>query len=106
MALEYITLEEMINRDLGLIGTPERDEFEARLEADLQAYHVSEAIKEARKQKNLTQEQLGELMGVKKAQVSRIEHGHNLTLNTITRAFRALGMPVTLSVGGTTLNLC
>lgn len=40
---------------------------------------IGEAIKQARKEKNLTQEQLGVLMGVQRSQVSRIERGHNLT---------------------------
>lgn len=47
----------------------------------------------------MTQDQLAELMGVKKAQVSRIERGYNPTLNTITRAFNALGMTVSLTCG-------
>ena len=47
----------------------------------------------------MTQDQLAELMGVKKAQVSRIERGLNPTLSTITRAFSALGIPVTLHCG-------
>ena len=47
----------------------------------------------------MTQDQLAELMGVKKAQVSRIERGYNPTLNTIARAFNALGMAVSLTCG-------
>lgn len=47
----------------------------------------------------MTQDQLAELMGVKKAQVSRIERGYNPTINTITRAFKALGIAVSLNCG-------
>ena len=85
--MKLYSLEELKDETLGKVGTPERDAYEL------------EAIKQARKQKNLTQDQLAELMGVKKAQVSRIERGCNPTLNTITRAFNALGMAVSLTCG-------
>ena len=40
----------------------------------------------------LTQEQLGELMGVKRAQISKIESGKSITYSTIVRAFKAMGV--------------
>jgi transcriptional regulator with XRE-family HTH domain len=52
---------------------------------------IGEAIKKARKQQNLTQEELGKRIGVKKAQVSRMENGSHLTLPTIEKTFKALG---------------
>ncbi len=93
------TFEELKNRHLGEIGTPERDIYEAEVREAIQTYHIGEAIKAARKERNMTQSQLAELMGVKKAQVSRIERGDNPTINTITRAFNALGMAVSLTCG-------
>lgn len=87
--------EEMLNRIIGVPGTARRDE----MEAELQSYLVGEAIKQARKEKNLTQSQLGELMGIKKAQVSRIESGRNITINTVARAFKAMGLKASLNVG-------
>ena len=59
------TLEELTDKYIGKIGTPKRDAFENELRLDL----IGHAIKEARKERNLTQEQLGELVGVKKAQI-------------------------------------
>lgn len=97
--MEYHTLEELEDKYLGKKGTTRRDAYEAELHAELQAYHIGEAIKTARKEHNMTQDQLAALMGVKKAQVSRIERGYNPTLNTIVRAFSALGMPVSLVCG-------
>lgn len=97
--MKVTTFEELKNRHLGIIGTPERDAYEAEVREAIQAYNVGEAIKKARQSKNMTQDQLAEIMGVKKAQVSRIECGHNPTLNTITRAFNALGMSVSLICG-------
>lgn len=94
--------EEMLDRVVGEKGTPRRD----AMEAELQSYLIGEAIKQARKEKNLTQQQLGELMGVQRAQVSRIENGHNLTIGTIVRAFKAMGVPTAFSYGGMSLSLC
>lgn len=92
----------MLDRVVGKKGTPRRD----AMETELQSYLIGEAIKQARKQKNLTQEQLGQLMGVQRAQVSRIERGHNLTISTIVRAFKAMDIPAAFSFGGVSLSLC
>ena len=92
--MKVTTFEELKNRHLGKIGTPERDAYEAEVREAIQTYHIGEAIKAARRERNMA-----ELMGVKKAQVSRIERGDNPTLHTITRAFNALGMTVSLTCG-------
>ena len=54
------THEEMLDRIVGQRGTPRRD----AMETELQSYLIGEAIKQARKEKKLTQSQLGEFMGV------------------------------------------
>lgn len=100
--MKLYTHEEMLDRVVGEKGTPRRE----LMEAELQSYLVGEAIKQARKAKNLTQEQLGELMGVRRARVSRIENGHNLTIDTLVRAFKAMGVSATFSFGGESLSLC
>ena len=69
------------------------DEMEAKLEEEVNAYFVGEAIKKARLQQNLTQEELGERIGVKKSQISKLENGRCIiTLPTMSRIFRALGI--------------
>ncbi|MDE6560662.1 MAG: helix-turn-helix domain-containing protein [Muribaculaceae bacterium] len=103
--MKTTSFEELKNRHLGEIGTPRRDAYEAEVRQAIQSYHIGEAIKAARKERNMTQDQLAELMGVKKAQVSRIERGANPTLNTITRAFHALGLAVSLTCGNMQINL-
>ncbi|MDE7346858.1 MAG: helix-turn-helix domain-containing protein [Muribaculaceae bacterium] len=103
--MKTTSFEELKNRHLGEIGTPGRDAYEAEVRQAIQSYHIGEAIKAARKERNMTQDQLAELMGVKKAQVSRIERGANPTLNTITRAFHALGLAVSLTCGNMQINL-
>ena len=65
--LKTISLEEITDRHIGKKGTSKRDAFEQELRLDL----IGEAIRKARKERNLTQEELGELVGVKKAQISK-----------------------------------
>lgn len=103
--IKLYSLEEAMDEDLGKVGTPSRDAFEAKLEEELHAYHIGEAIRQARKEKHLTQAQLGELMGVQRAQVSKIESGRNLSLSTIARAFKAMGIPANLAFGNISLAL-
>lgn len=98
--MEYTAIEELEDKYLGTVGTPRREAFEAAVKEEIRAYHIGEAIKQARKEKNMTQEELGELMGVKKAQVSRIESGHIFNLSTVARAFKAMGMHVSLEIEG------
>ena len=69
-------------------------------ETDINAFLIGETIKKARLQRKLTQAQLGELMGVKRAQVSRIEGGRNLTFATLSRAFKAMGVAATIEAKG------
>lgn len=67
--------------------------MEAQLKEELNAYFVGEAIKKARQAQNLTQEELGERIGVQRAQISRLEKGKSvITLPTMSRVFRALGI--------------
>lgn len=54
---------------------------------------MGEAIKQARKANNLTQEQLGEKIGVQKSQISRLERGHGITFSTMARIFKAMNIP-------------
>ena len=86
--LKLYTHEEMLDAVVGVKGTPRRDKYEA----DINNFLIGEAIKKAREAKNLTQEQLGELMGVKRAQISKIESGKSISFSTIVRAFKAMGV--------------
>ena len=98
--IKLYTMNELLDRDLGPIGTPERDEFEQKLADELHAYRVGEAIKKAREAQKLTQAELGERMGVQRSQVCRIESGKSITLASMMRAFRALGVQVALDMKG------
>ena len=100
MSMKLHTLEELTDRDIGPIGTPKRDAFEQKLATELHAYHVGEAIKQAREASNLTQEQLGERLGVHRAQICRLESGKSITLASMMRVFKALGVQVSLDMKG------
>ena len=90
------SLDEMIDKHVGKVGTEKRDAFENELRLEL----LGHAIKMARKEKKLTQEELGELVGVQKAQISKIESGkRDLSFSTIIRAFRAMGISAKLDMG-------
>ena len=60
-----------------------------------------EAIKKARLKQNLTQEELGERIGVKRSQICKLESGKcSMTLSTMSRVFQALGVAkATLDLG-------
>lgn len=94
--MKFYTNDEMLDKYIGKVGTPQRDSFEADVEAAL----IGASIKNARKANNLTQAQLGERVGVQAAQISKIESGSNLTIATIVRVLKALGMKAELSIEG------
>lgn len=84
--------DDFVDEVWGKVGTPARDAMESEITEELRAYQLGETIKEVRKEQDLTQEALGERIGVKKAQISRIENGQTMTLRTMSRVFRALGI--------------
>jgi transcriptional regulator with XRE-family HTH domain len=56
-------------------------------------------IKSVRKEKHMTQEQLGMLVGVNKSQISKLERNtKNVTLETILKVFRALKTNIKFSL--------
>ncbi|RRO19696.1 helix-turn-helix domain-containing protein [Flavobacteriaceae bacterium 14752] len=80
-------LDEAEDLLIGKKGTQQRDEYEFELKLEL----IGDMIKMARKHKKLTQAQLGQLVGVKRAQISRLENSTgNVTFETVMRIFNAL----------------
>jgi len=64
----------------GKKGTQRRDE----LDRDFESFKIGLLLKKAREQKNLTQDQLAELVDKKRTYISRVENdGSNLTLKTL-----------------------
>lgn len=92
--MKFISSDELVDEVFGKIGTPKRDAMEAHLKEEVNTYFIGEAIKKARLEQHLTQEELGEIVGVKKAQISKLESGKCvITLPTMSKVFRALGYP-------------
>ncbi|MFC4479894.1 helix-turn-helix domain-containing protein [Flavobacterium chungangensis] len=93
--LKSYSLSEMKDRYIGEIGTSERDKYEYELNMEI----LGRMIKTARKERNLTQEQLGDLIGVKKAQISKLESSANsATIDTVIKVFKALKAEISFNV--------
>lgn len=93
-------MDEVLDKALGPVGTKERDEHERSVAEAVHAYRIGEAIKKARLQQNLTQEELGKRVGVQRAQISRLEKGYSISIPTMSRVFQALGVATaTLDLG-------
>lgn len=93
--MKTYSLEEMTDKHIGKIGTPRRDTFENELRLDL----LGQTIKNIRQEQNLTQEELGELVGVKKAQISKIENSlTDARFDTILKVFKALNAKINFNV--------
>jgi DNA-binding XRE family transcriptional regulator len=90
-----VSIESLVDKHIGPLGSERRTSFENELRLDL----LGQAIKGARHAKNLTQAQLGQLVGVQKAQISKIETSAKSTrLDTILKVFSALGVKVHFSL--------
>lgn len=89
------TLAEMKDKYIGKIGTRERDEYEYELRMDI----LGKMIKTARQERHLSQEDLGRLVGVQKAQISKLESSANsATIDTILKVFKALKAEISFNV--------
>jgi len=96
------TLDEIEDKYIGEKGTLKRDIYEFELQLDL----LGDALKRIRKDRDLTQEQLGEILGVDKSQISKLEkNASNATLTTIMKVFHALEAKVELKIKVPPLNL-
>ncbi|MDD2548731.1 MAG: helix-turn-helix transcriptional regulator [Bacteroidales bacterium] len=93
--IHIYTLDELKDKHIGKTGTEKRDKYEYELRLDL----LGEVIRRTRKERHLTQAELGKLIGVQKSQISRIErNAKNVTIETILRVFRALKAKVNFNV--------
>lgn len=93
--MKTYSLDQVQDKIIGKKGTANRNKFEFELQMDL----VGKAIKQTRQERHLTQEELGKLIGVQKAQISRLEsNASNATMDTLMRVFKALKAKVKLQV--------
>jgi HTH-type transcriptional regulator/antitoxin HipB len=93
--IKTYSLAEMKDKYIGKVGTDERDAYEYQLRMDV----LGKMIKSARQERNLTQEQLGLLVGVQKAQISKLESSANsATIDTVLKVFKALKAEIYFNV--------
>jgi len=80
----------------GKKGTQRRDD----LDRDFQSFKIGLLLREARQKKELTQEQLAQIVDKKRTYISRIENnGSNLTLRTLFEIVeKGLGGKVNISI--------
>ncbi|MEI6050112.1 MAG: helix-turn-helix transcriptional regulator [Bacteroidota bacterium] len=91
--MKIYSLPEMEDKYIGKIGTQERDEYELRMDL------LGRMIKTARIGRNLTQEELGKIVGVNKSQISKLEnHTNSATIETIIKVFKALKADIKFNV--------
>ena len=95
LPLKIHILEELTDKHIGQRGMPQREAFENELRLDL----LGDAIREARRARHLTQEELGQLVGVQKAQISKLENSMtDARLETLLKVFKALNVRVRFEV--------
>ena len=90
------TFDELLDIKYGKIGSPKRDEYEAKANY----FVISEMLKEARKEAHITQEQLADKIGTKKSYISRLENGKaDIQVSTLYKIFETgLGRKIRLTL--------
>jgi HTH-type transcriptional regulator/antitoxin HipB len=93
--MKKFTLSEMEDKYIGKVGTTERDEYEYELRMDI----LGRMIKTTRKERHLTQEELGKIVGINKSQISKLEnHANSATIETLLKVFKALKAEIQFNV--------
>jgi DNA-binding XRE family transcriptional regulator len=93
--IKTYSLDEMKDKYIGKKGNNARDKYEYELNMDI----LGHMIKKARQERKLTQEQLGKLIGVQKAQISKLESSANsATIDTVIKVFKALKADINFNV--------
>jgi len=93
--IKTYSLTEMKDQYIGQLGSADRDEYEYELRMDV----LGKMIKSARQERKLTQEELGKLVGVQKAQISKLESSANsASIDTVLKVFKALKAEINFNV--------
>ncbi|MFC0878620.1 helix-turn-helix domain-containing protein [Saccharicrinis sp. FJH2] len=89
--------EDLLKEKYGEKGTPERDKYDS----DSLAFRLGVMLKEARKEAQVTQEELAERTGTKKSYISRIERGQSdIQISTYYKLIElGLGKHLNISIG-------
>lgn len=93
--LEMFSFDQIKDEFIGEVGTEKRSLYEQELQMEI----LGDLIKKVRLERNMTQEELGKLIGVQRAQISKLENNTtNVTVETILRVFSALKAKVNFNV--------
>ena len=85
--MKTTNLTELTDQYIGPAGSAARTAFDQELRLDI----LGTQIKQIRKERHLTQEQLGHLVGVKKSQISKLENClKQARFDTVLKVFHAL----------------
>ena len=89
--------EEILQSKYGKKGTAKRDKFDT----DSLAFRLGVMLKEARREANLTQEELAQKTGTKKSYISRIERGlSDIQISTYSKLIEiGLGRELNITIG-------
>ena len=90
------TWPEIKDRVYGKEGTERRD----NLDREVESFRIGLLLKKARESRNMTQEELGQLVDKKRTYISRVENnGSNITLSTLFDIVeKGLGGKVNISI--------
>lgn len=93
--LEMFTFEQIKKEFIGEIGSEKREQYEQKLKVEM----LGETLKRQRIQRNLTQEELANLVGLNRFQIARIEKNTtNSTLENILKVVNALNAKVNINI--------
>ncbi len=93
--LKMYSFDQIKDEFIGEVGTEKRNYYEQELQLEI----LGEMIRKVRLERNLTQDQLGKLIGVQRAQISKLENSTtNVTMETILKVFGALKAKVNFNV--------
>ena len=94
---DITTFDEHLDKRYGEVGSEKRTEFEIKAKA----FAIGEILRDARKEANMTQEELAKKTGTRKSFISRIENGHSdIQLSTLYRLVEiGFGKRVNLTIG-------
>lgn len=93
--LKLYTMDQIKDEFIGKRGSLKREKYDQQLQMEL----LGDMIKKVRLERNLTQEQLGKLIGVQKAQISKLENNTtNVTMETILKVFTAMKAKISFHI--------
>ncbi|MBR5611107.1 MAG: helix-turn-helix transcriptional regulator [Bacteroidales bacterium] len=91
----FVKATEVLEKESGKIGSPERNEFDAKA----RAWYYGEILRDRRKALGMTQKELAEKVGRERTYINRIEKGEtDLQLSSFIRIADALGITLHLEI--------